>query len=165
MIPILRAMQRRAVHAVFGVATLSVAGILACSSDSITRVGTRMGLPSGPSRNIVAGASRVLKVCTGNGPGGTYTYQITSIVLGVGTRGTASTPLGTTFNVPSGQCVDAVVMVFDQLLVEVDPLAVAGSGRIPQGISPCPKSPPAKAGRMKARRLHLEPPPCHGGSK
>jgi len=113
--PLLRAMQRRAALGTVAAGLLLVAGVVACAPDSVTRMS-----PTSVARNVTTSDARVLKVCTGDGPAGTYTYQLTNIVPGAGTRGTLTTPLGTTFSVPSGSCVDAAVLTFPSIESETD---------------------------------------------
>jgi hypothetical protein len=115
-----RALVRRA-FGVCAVAVLVVAGVVACAPDTITRpVTAAMQAPTGANRNVTPSKARTLTVCTGDGPAGTYTYQLSNIVLGAGTRGTLSLPLGTTFSVPSGGCVDAAMLTFPSIRGETD---------------------------------------------
>ena len=119
---LLRAMQSRILVGSSAAALLLIAGVLACAPDTITGVPRRQA-PTDANRNVVAQEARKLKVCTGDGPPGVYTYQLSNIVLGTGTRGTAITPLGLTFDVPSGTCVNAAGLIYPSLLPEIDPVS------------------------------------------
>jgi hypothetical protein len=114
----LSAMPRGVVVGSLTAALIGIAGLVACGPDTITQVGVQV--PTGANLNVTPASARTLTVCTGDGPPGTYTYQLSDIVLGAGTRGTLSTPLGTTFSVPLGGCVDAAVLSFPSIVGETD---------------------------------------------